>query len=190
MNKRKYFLALSLASLGSVGAFASVSAASLPANTRMANRDQVHTAIQQAFTTGDYQAFLAASKDSKMGASIITEAQFNTMIQAQKLRASGDFTGAKKLLDEAGIKPPMQNKQNSKNEKFDNRGVHKGEMGRNQEMRQLTEAQKETMKQAQELFRAGKQTEAKTLLNNAGINRPEYKEPAISKVKNFVKGIF
>jgi hypothetical protein len=107
-SKRKHFLALSLAGIGAIGAFASVSAASIQAGTPTATRDQVKTAIKQAFTVGDYQAYLATTKDYKVGVPVLTEAQFNAMVQANKLRASGDVAGAKKILDQAGIKPQIK----------------------------------------------------------------------------------
>jgi hypothetical protein len=160
-SKRKHFLALSLAGIGAIGAFASVNAASIQAGIPNKERDQVRTAIKQAFTVGDYQAYLVTTKDYKVGVPVLTEAQFNAMVQAEKLRTSGDKVGAKKLLDEAGIKPPMQNKKTSHGD----RGVKKG-------MPAPTDAQKATMKQAQDLIKAGKQAEAKTLLDTAGIKMP------------------
>ena len=111
MNKRKHFIVMSLASLGVISAFASVSAASLQAGTTTRMRDKAQTAIKEAFTTGDYQTYLAAVKDSK--APVLTEVQFNAMVQAQKLRASGDITGAKKVLSDAGVKPEVPAKKST-----------------------------------------------------------------------------
>lgn len=108
-TKRRYLVALSLAGIGAIGAFASVSAASLQPGTPTEIRNKVQTAIKQAFTSGDYQAYLETTKDYKVGAPVLTGAQFNAVIQANKLRASGDTVGAKKLLDGAGIKPTTQN---------------------------------------------------------------------------------
>ena len=105
--KRRYFLALSLASIGAISAFASVSAASIQAGTPNRVRDEARTAIKQAFSTNDYQAYLATTKDYKVGVPVLTEAQFHAMVEAQKLRVSGDKEGAKKLLENAGLKPEV-----------------------------------------------------------------------------------
>lgn len=164
-NKRKHFLALSLASIGAIGAFASVSAASLPAGTPKEARDQAHTVIKQAITNGDYQAYLLATKDNKGGVAVLTEAQFNALVAANKLRATGDTAGAQKLLSDAGIKPPMFGNQKEIG-KHGDRGVKKNQMAT------LTDAQKATLKQAEDLFKAGKTAEAQTLLANAGIKMP------------------
>ena len=106
-SKRRYFLALSLASIGAIGAFASVSAASIQAGVPSKVRDEARTAIKQAFSTNDYQSYLATAKDYKVGVPILTEVQFHAMVEAQKLRASGDKMGAKKLLESVGLKPEM-----------------------------------------------------------------------------------
>lgn len=169
-SKRKHFLALSLAGIGAIGAFASVSAASLQAGTPTRARDEVRTAIKQAFTVGDYQAYLATTKDYKVGVPILTEAQFNTVIQANKLRMSGDIAGAKKLLDDAGIKPQSHNNKNKR-----------GGAGLKQN---LTDAQKTTMKQAREFMKAGKQDEAKALLTSAGITLPAHRGGMHATQKN------
>lgn len=176
MNKRKQFLALYLASIGAFGALASVSAATLPAGTSTKVRDQALTAIKQAITNGDYQAFLAATKNSRAGMSTITEVQFNAMVAANKLRAAGDIAGAKKLLSDAGIKPPMLGIMG----KYSDRGIKKG-------MANLTDNQKATLKQAQDLMKAGKTAEAETLLINAGIKMPNSKSHTSenSKMKKF-----
>jgi len=103
-KKRTRFLALSLASIGAMGAFASVTAASLKPGTPKVLRDQAQSDIKEAIVTGDYQTFLAATKNSKLGLPILTEAQFTTIINAHKLRESGDTAGAEKLLADAGLK--------------------------------------------------------------------------------------
>lgn len=119
-SKRRYFLALSLASIGAIGAFASVSAASIQAGAPNKVRDEVRTAIKQAFNTNDYQSYLATAKDYKVGVPILTEVQFHAMVEAQKLRASGDKTGAKKLLESVGLKPEMS--KHSRDHK--NKSIH------------------------------------------------------------------
>ncbi len=183
MNKRKQFLALYLASIGAFGALASVSAATLPAGTPKKVRDEALTAIKQAITNGDYQAFIAATKNSRAGTSTITEAQFNAMVQANKLRVAGDIAGAKKILSDAGIKPPMLGNY----KKIGKSGVR---VTKN-EKATLTDAQKAILKQAQDLFKAGKTVEAQTLLTNAGIKMPYSKSHSSlnAKMKKFT-GLF
>lgn len=124
-SKRKYFLALSLASIGAIGAFASVSAASISAGAPSKVRDEVRTAIKQAFTTNDYQSYLATTKDYKVGAPILTEAQFHAMVEAQKLKASGDKAGAKKILESAGLKPEIGKSKSSHKHKTMHKSVNK-----------------------------------------------------------------
>jgi hypothetical protein len=130
--KRRYILALSLASIGAISAFASVSAASISAGTPSATRDQVKSAMKQAFTSGDYQAYLATTKDYNINVPVLTEVQFNAMVEANKLRAKGDVVGAKALLDKAGIKPRVHQvrKGMTKGTKTissvsSNKGIHK-----------------------------------------------------------------
>ncbi len=176
-TKRAHYLALTLASIGAVGAFASVSAASIATGTPTEVRDQVHTAIKQAFTADDYQAYLAITKDHSSKMPVLTETQFHAMVQAQKLRASGDIAGAKKILDEIGIKPPPH---------------MEGMKGEHKEgsMKHLTDAQKATLAQAKTLFEAGNKTEAQALLVASGIKMPEHKKHDGSKLtgmKNWFK---
>lgn len=167
-TKHRRFIALYLAGIGAIGAFASVSAASISAGTTTQTRDQIHTAIKQAFATGDYQTFLAVTKKDDKDEPIITEAQFNAMIEAQKLRAAGDMAGAKKILDDAGIKPPVHGKT-GKGGHHELRKEMKGHMPA------LTDAQKETMKQARELMKAGKKNENNVLLEGESITHPSHR---------------
>ena len=162
-SKRKHFLALSLAGMGAIGAFASVSAASIQAGIPNKDRDIVRTAIQQAVTNGDYQAYLATTKEYKIGVPVLTEAQFATMVQAHKLRMSGDMSGAKKLLDDAKITPPH---------KGEGKGAMQRDVVKRKDLTALSDAQKATMRQALELRMAGKESEAQTLLSQAGIHMP------------------
>lgn len=122
------------------------------------------TAVKTAITNNDYQAFLTAvanaRKNMPADAPVIptyTQAQFDTIVKAEKLRASGDQAGAMKLISDAGITIPGM------------RGMHGG-MG--QTMTNLTPTQKTAMEQAHSLMQAGKQTEATQLLTAAGITMP------------------
>lgn len=165
----KQFLAFSLVGVSALGAIATANAASLSTTTDLATtkttHEQVRSAIKQALSSGDYQAFLTATKDKPTDVPTITEAQFNILVQAEKLRTAGDEAGAKKLLDDAGIKTlPFG----------EGRDHHRGHGEMN--MPNLTDAQKETLKQAKTLFEAGKKDEAETLLKNAGIKMPMHRE--------------
>lgn len=162
-SKRKHFLALSLAGIGAIGAFASVSAASIQAGIPNKDRDIVRTAIQQAVTSGDYQAYLTTTKEYKIGVPVLTEAQFATMVQAHKLRMAGDMQGAKKLLDDAKILPMHRG---------EGKGMMQTNAAKRKDLTALTDTQKATMRQALELRMAGKETEAKALLTQAGIQMP------------------
>lgn len=173
-SKRKQFLAFSLASIGAIGAFASVNAASIQAGTTTKTRDEAREAIKQAVNNGDYQAYLATTKDYKVGVPVLTEGQFRTMIQAGKLRAGGDKVGAKKLLDEAGIKAPKQNKKRLE-----------GKNGDKREKAPLTEAQKTAIEKAKVLRKEGKKEEAKEVLNTAGIKKEGGKTRVNSKNRKF-----
>lgn len=162
-SKRKHFLALSLASIGAIGAFASVSAASIQSGLTNKDRDEVRTAIKQAVTAGDYQAYLATTKEYKIGVPVLTENQFSVMVQAHKLRMAGDTAGAKKLLDDAKISGK------------EGKGVTHAQIGKRKEMTALTDTQKTVMRQALLLRKAGKTAEADTMLKNAGITLPMHK---------------
>lgn len=122
------------------------------------------TAIKTAITNNDYSAFLSAVAQAKAALPVdapalptITQAQFNTIVQAEKLRVSGDHTGAMKLLTDAGITFPGFG------------GMHKG-MGHM--MANLTPSQQTAMSQAHDLRQSGKQSEADALLKAAGITMP------------------
>ncbi|MBP6948735.1 MAG: hypothetical protein KBC41_01370 [Candidatus Pacebacteria bacterium] len=180
-SKRKHFLALSLASIGAIGAFASVSAASIQSGLTNKDRDEVRTAIKQAVTAGDYQAYLATTKEYKIGVPVLTESQFSVMVQAHKLRALGDNAGAKKLLDDAKITPPQSKEGN---------GGMGSKLGKRKDMTAFTDTQKTVMRQALLLRKEGKTTEADTLLKNAGINTPFHKGGKGGEgMKTFMSGL-
>lgn len=180
MNKhKKNLLALSIAGMGALTALYSVSAASITTGTSVPNVsttrtfgvghvDNVnHIAIKTAITNGDYQAFLTATKNKPEGVAAITQEQFNVMVAAEKLRASGDTVGAKKLLTDAGIKGrgmAMGGK------------VHmKGKGSKGAFISTLTDAQKATLEQVHTLIKSGNKTEAQALLKNSGIVFPTRK---------------
>jgi hypothetical protein len=141
---------------------------------------QIHEQVHAALEVGDYQAFKEATADSPRAD--ITEDQFNTLIEAHELREAGNHEGAKALLDEAGIERP----------KHKDRGQHKGP--KNEEARaaleagdyqafqeatadgpraNITEDQFNVLIEAHELREAGDNEGAKSLLEEAGFERPE-----------------
>lgn len=63
-------------------------------------------AIRDAVESGDYDAFLNATENT-MFAGEVTKEEFDTMTKAHELRESGDFEGARELMDEAGLRPHM-----------------------------------------------------------------------------------
>jgi len=87
--------------------------------------------------------------------STLTDTQKETLKQAKKLAVEGKVEEAQKLLTDAGIKIP------------EHKGPFLGEA--HPQFANLTDAQKEIMKEARTLITDGKLTEAKTLLQNAGI---------------------
>lgn len=180
-KKRKHLLTLSLAGASALTALLSVSAASLTSTTTtrqtssstrpIFERKDKETA-KAAIAAGDYQAFLTAIASRPEEVPMITEAQFNVMVAAEKLRIAGDTVGAKKLLTEAGLK-----------------GLGKSS---HMEMKNLTDTQKAIMEQSRILFDAGKKDEAKTLLSNAGIIvKPHagYKGPMSEEMKVYLDSL-
>jgi uncharacterized short protein YbdD (DUF466 family) len=87
-SKRKRLLVFSLAAMGAVGAFASLNAASLQAGTPSRSRNEVLTAIKQAVTVGDYQSYLETAKEYRVGVPVLTETQFNAMLEASRSKNS------------------------------------------------------------------------------------------------------
>ncbi len=156
--------AAALTVAGSVGAATAgdvTASRTAPIATRMMHQhNRNHEAILSALKADDYAAFTAAIAGVQMpaGAPEITEAMFETLVQAEKLRESGDITGAKKILVDAGITLPFG---------------HSSDRGK---MPLLTDAQKATMKEARTLMHSGKVDEAKKLLLDAGIQPPLYKD--------------
>lgn len=166
ITKRRNLLALSIASLGILGAFTSVSASSIHMTMRKGNHSQTRSAIQQAIAKNDYQAFLLATKDKPSTAPTITEVQFKVLVEADKLRTAGKHTEALDLIKSSGITLPMGGK------------LGKVERGGGTPkvafLATLTDAQKSVMAQAHTLRQAGKNAEADVLIKNAGITLPAH----------------
>lgn len=88
----------------------------------------------------------------------LTEEQKAALEEAKALFEAGDREAAREILDAAGIKPPHKPGQKSPRPEF---------------MKNLTEEQREALKQAQELFQAGDKEGAIEILEAAGIEKPE-----------------
>jgi len=69
-------------------------------------RPEKRQAIKTALDNNDYQAFVTATADAPF-ASKITPEIFAKMIEARTLRQAGDQAGAKAIMDQIGIRPPM-----------------------------------------------------------------------------------
>lgn len=117
-----------------------------------------HEAVHNALISNDYTAFKNAISSLPQAKNMptVTPEIFAKLVEAEKLKDAGDIAGAKKIMQTLGFPG------------------HKGKMMMNHfnKMQKLTDAQKETLKQANELFKAGKDAEAKQLLENAGIEKP------------------
>lgn len=107
-------------------------------------------AFNAALENNNYTAFkaLLANTKNKPNTPEITEAIFAKMVEAHKLKLAGDTAGAKKIMDELGLRKMKG-------------GLHT----------KLTDAQKATLKEAKALRDAGKKDEAKALLEKAGIKK-------------------
>lgn len=189
-TKNKNLLVKYLAGIGALGVIATASAASTQTNSTNIEHGKFNIEVRQALDKGDYQAFLVATKNKPASAQTITEEQFRAIVQANKLISAGDVTGAKKLLDETGVKDPVNHSRIG--ERGGSRGIRGGGVG----MSNLTDSQKETMNKAHDLFLSGKNAEAKTLLDNAGIKDVKHDSIVASsssfgaRVKGFVSGMF
>lgn len=163
MKKRTTaLLALSVLGVASIGVVAHAQASTLSTPTfkkmgsMIGHKEIAFTAIEDALKANDFAAFKTAITGMPLpaGTPEITEALFAKLVEAEKLKAAGDFAGAKKVLSDAGIQMPF------------------GHHGGGQWTKNLTDAQKTTLTQAHDLMKAGKIDEAKKLLSDAGIQFP------------------
>lgn len=126
----------------------------------MGHKKMPNEEIKKALDSGDYQEFLKAI-EGKANFEKITQENFNVMVQAEKLRSSGDKEGAKKLMEDSGIKM------------FDGRG-HNLEKNQN-----LTDEQKQTLEKAHELRDSGDKEGAKTLMQSVFGQKDSQNEKGI-----------
>lgn len=155
MKKRKALMTLVFVGTASLPFF--VSAAQVTNNKTRPNK----TAFESALDSGDYTTFKdIVSTGNRFEGVEITEEIFLKLVEAHRLRKAGDKVGAEKIMTELGLKKP-------------NHDHMKGFF------QNLTDAQKEILKQARALADAGKTEEARVLLTNAGIKIPEHKGPFV-----------
>jgi len=95
----------------------------------------------------------------------LTDEQKTKMQQAHDLFDAGDKEGAKAILDELGIKPPMAGHQGK------GRGFGPG--GRPDFMNNLTDEQKARMEEARKLMEAGDKEGAKAIFDELGLKAPD-----------------
>lgn len=154
-TKQKLALGLGVLGIASVvsGTVASAATTSQP-ESRSLHRAH-HEAIHTALRANDYAAFTKAiaQMPKPEDAPEITEAVFAKMVEAEKLRQSGDRAGAQAIMKELGFKAFHQGKRG---------GVPLN----------LTDAQKTAWKEAHTLMHEGKHDEAKAILSAAGITPP------------------
>lgn len=95
-------------------------------------REQEREKIRTAVESGDYAAFQAAAVNSPLEGKIDSQAKFDKLVEAKKLRESGDHEGAKAIMDELGIKPPRGH--------MGGEGMHEGRDGKGGEMKAAIES--------------------------------------------------
>ena len=66
-------------------------------------REEHRAEMDQILTDGDYDAFVEAVAGTPLAEVITSEADFEKFAEAHELRQSGDFTGAREIMDELGI---------------------------------------------------------------------------------------
>lgn len=76
---------------------------------RMEAMRETHDAIEAAIEANDYNAFIVASEGLPISEQITSE-NFSRFIEAHNLRESGDIYGAREIMNELGIRPPMKHR--------------------------------------------------------------------------------
>lgn len=111
--------------------------------------DEAFQKVRTALDSKNYTAF----KESMISLNIkdeITEAQFNLIVESYTKAKAGDIVGAQKILKDNNLSPVL----------------HRFVMSQHL---LLTDAQKNAIKQAEDLIKQGKTEEAKKLLESAGF---------------------
>jgi hypothetical protein len=120
--------------------------------------------MPQKFQEREFDYETVSTRHLEMTGEELTEEMFAQMQEARDLMRSGDKEGAKEIMDELGIKPPRMH-------------GHKGHNAHKRMFRQnLTDEQKEVLKEAHELKLAGDIEGAKELIKAAGLEKPKHQE--------------
>jgi len=71
--------------------------------------------FEEFIDSEDYDSFIGLTKETRMGEAIDTEDKFETLIEAHKLRESGDHEGARALMENAGLSRDFKVEKTSRN---------------------------------------------------------------------------
>lgn len=161
--KKRHAFTVALGVLGIAGLVFGASYAFADTKQSFGPRHEERQAMRDALEAGDYDAFVKATADLPKpdDAPAITEAIFEKMVEAHKLRQAGDLDGARAIMEELGFpfKRSMTPPGAMRGPKFEN----------------LTDEQKDAMQKAHELFRSGDEELAKATLEDAGLELPPFR---------------
>ncbi|MCB9809270.1 hypothetical protein H6776_02615 [Candidatus Nomurabacteria bacterium] len=115
--------------------------------------NEEHEAVKAAIEAGDYTAFKEATADAPVEMDL-NEEQFQGMVEAHKLRESGDFEAARALMDELDLPQP-------------------GKRAHKHFVQNLSDEDKATIQEAHQLAKDGDIDAAQELLEDNGIALPE-----------------
>ncbi len=172
-------LSKNLSTLGVVvGAVAVTTATAFAAGgTNSENRDAVHAAIE----SGDYSAFVELVPENSRMLESINEGNFSLLQEAHELKESGDFEGAKEIMDELGIRPHghrgkgpmMENHEEVKSaiESGDYEAFLEAVSEDSPFGEEMSEEKFQIMVQAHELKESGDYEAARELMEEAGFEK-------------------
>lgn len=125
ITNKTSLVALVLTALIGAGTFG-VALVSAEEGERSGERKEHRAAVHEAIESSDYDAFQALVADTRLGEVIDTEDEFEQLVEAHELRASGDREDARAILEALGVKP--------------HKGGHRPFGGKNEEARAAVEA--------------------------------------------------
>lgn len=111
-----------------LGAVATVATIASVGTVSAASNPEVRTAIKNAISENNYPAFQEAANESRIIEKVGTQEKFDMLVEAKKLKESGDYEAARAIKNELGLK--------------------KGRGGKNPEVRAAIEANDYTAFQA------------------------------------------
>jgi hypothetical protein len=116
--------------------------------------------MSRKFQEREFDYETVSTRHLKMTGEELTEEMFAQMQEARELMQSGDKEGAKEIMDELGIKRPRMNGRKGHNAR------------KRMFMQNLTDEQKEVLREAHELKLEGNIEGAKELIEDAGMDFP------------------